>query len=111
MRPGDGGPTAGAPRSRTSWGRVLETLKARPVLGSASTVLAALTPLDVRADVPGATDMAMALAAAAASAFAGDLVGAFGYPALAAHAAVPACLAVAAGLSVVRRGHAEPHVA
>lgn len=213
----EGGPTPGAPRSRTSWGRVLQTLKARPVLGSAavalaaghatmvavmvmtplhmehggaglevigvvislhvlgmyafapavgwavdrfgagrvlvtgggvlaislvvsgsshqgsspqimagllllglgwsiatvsaSTVLAALTPLDVRADVQGATDMAMALAAAAASAFAGVLVGAFGYPALAAYAAVPACLVVAAGFSVVRRGHAEPHVA
>ncbi|GAA1450788.1 MFS transporter [Mycobacterium cookii] len=64
---------------------------------AASTVIADRTPVAARTDVQGTSDMAMALTAAGGGAFAGVIVGALGYPALALFAALLALAVVAAG--------------
>jgi MFS family permease len=64
---------------------------------AASTVIADRTPLDARTDVQGTSDMAMALTAAGGGALAGVIVGALGYAALAAFAALLAGTVVVAG--------------
>ena len=69
---------------------------------AASTVIADRTPIDARTDVQGTSDMAMALTAAGGGALAGVIVGALGYPALAAFAALLATAVVVAG-RVTRR--------
>lgn len=69
---------------------------------AASTLVADHAPLEVRADVQGAADMTMSLTAAGASALAGVVVGAWGYPVLAACAAVLAFVVVVAALRVPR---------
>lgn len=55
---------------------------------AASAVVADLAPLDARADVQGAADMVMWLAAAAGGALSGVIVAGFGYPVLNGFAAV-----------------------
>ncbi|GGD31848.1 putative MFS-type transporter YddS [Nocardioides daphniae] len=74
---------------------------------AASTLLAEHAPLEVRADVQGAADMTMSLAAAAASALAGVIVGTWGYGALNAYAAVLALAVLLAGVAGLR--HARHH--
>ncbi len=64
---------------------------------SASTVIADRTPIDARTDVQGTSDMAMSLTAAGGGALAGVIVGALGYPVLAAFAALLAGTVVVAG--------------
>ena len=64
---------------------------------AASTVIADRTPIEARTDVQGTSDMAMALTAAGGGAFAGVIVGALGYPALALFAALLALAVVVAG--------------
>lgn len=64
---------------------------------AASTVIADRTPIGARTDVQGTSDMAMALTAAGGGAFAGVIVGALGYPALALFAALLALAVVVAG--------------
>jgi MFS family permease len=64
---------------------------------AASTVIADRTPIDARTDVQGTSDMAMALTAAGGGALAGVIVGALGYAALAAFAALLAGTVVVAG--------------
>jgi MFS family permease len=64
---------------------------------AASTVIADRTPIESRTDVQGTSDMAMALTAAGGGALAGVIVGGFGYPALAAFAALLATSVVVAG--------------
>jgi MFS family permease len=64
---------------------------------AASTVIADRTPLEARTDVQGTSDMAMALTAAGGGALAGVIVGALGYAALAAFAALLAGTVVVAG--------------
>ncbi len=66
---------------------------------AASTLIADLAPIEARTDVQGTTDMAMALTAAAGGALAGVIVGAFGYPVLAAFAAMLGAGVIAAGLA------------
>ena len=66
---------------------------------AASTLIADLTPIEARTDVQGTADMAMALTAAAGGALAGLIVAEFGYPALAAFAAVLGAGVVVAGLT------------
>ncbi len=75
---------------------------------AASTLVADLTPLAERADVQGAADMTMSLGAAGASALAGVVVGTWGYPALAACAAVLACGVLAAAVAAARPAPARP---
>jgi MFS family permease len=70
-------------------------------LAAAATV-ADRAPLEARTDVQGVSDMAMGLTAAAAGAVSGVIVGEFGYPVLAAFAAVLAGGVGLAGLVVVR---------
>ena len=65
---------------------------------AASTTIADHTPLDARTDVQGAADLVMNLSAAAAGGLAGVVVGAWGYAALAAAAALLAATVLAAGL-------------
>lgn len=74
---------------------------------AASTLLATHAPLEVRPDVQGAADTTMSLGAAAASALAGVIVGAFGYGALNAYAAVIAVGVVVAGLAAARHAPAS----
>ncbi len=69
---------------------------------AASTVIADRTPIDARTDVQGTSDMVMALTAAGGGALAGVIVGGWGYPALAAFAALLAGTVVVAG-RVTRR--------
>ncbi len=69
---------------------------------AASTVIADRTPIAARTDVQGTSDMAMALTAAGGGALAGVIVGALGYAALAAFAALLAGTVVVAG-RVTRR--------
>ena len=64
---------------------------------AASTVIADRTPIEARTDVQGTSDMAMALTAAGGGALAGVIVGALGYPVLAAFAALLAGTVVVAG--------------
>ena len=64
---------------------------------AASTVIVDRTPIEARTDVQGTSDMAMALTAAGGGALAGVIVGALGYPALAAFAALLAGTVVVAG--------------
>ncbi len=71
---------------------------------AASTVIADRTPIDARTDVQGTADMVMALTAAGGGALAGVIVGAWGYSALAAFAALLAGTVVVAGR--VTRRHA-----
>lgn len=70
---------------------------------AASTTVTDRAPLDVRADVQGAADMLMSLGAAGASALAGLVVGAWGYPVLAGYGAVLALGVVVAGAAAGRR--------
>lgn len=72
---------------------------------AASTVIADLAPVAVRTDVQGAADMLTALTAAGAGALAGLIVGAFGYPVLAAFSGLLALAVVAAGVVIAR--HAQ----
>lgn len=72
---------------------------------AASTLLAEHAPLEVRAEVQGAADMTMMLGAAAASALAGVVVGAFGYPVLNAYAGLLATGVVAAAVVAARHAH------
>ena len=72
---------------------------------AASTLLAEHAPLAVRADVQGSADMVMSLAAAAASALAGVIVGSFGFPVLAGYAALLAACVIVAGVYVARHAH------
>ncbi|WP_239456580.1 MFS transporter [Nocardioides solisilvae] len=67
---------------------------------SASTLVVDHAPLASRADVQGAADMTMSLTAGAASAGAGVVVGAWGYPVLAGLAAVLAAVVVLAAALV-----------
>ncbi|QCX27759.1 MFS transporter [Nocardioides jishulii] len=76
---------------------------------AASTLLAEHAPLEVRADVQGAADMTMSLAAAVGSALAGVIVGQWGYGALNAYAAVLALAVLGAGVAALR--HASTHAA
>jgi MFS family permease len=71
---------------------------------AASTVIADRTPIEARTDVQGTSDMAMALTAAGGGALAGVIVGALGYPALAAFAALLAGTVLAAGWVTGRHG-------
>jgi len=73
---------------------------------AASTVVADQTPLSARTDVQGGADMAMALTAAGGGAAAGVVVGAFGFPALTALAAVLALVVGVAGVVVARHARA-----
>lgn len=73
---------------------------------AASTVIADLAPVAVRTDVQGAADMLTALTAAGGGALAGLIVGAFGYPVLAAFSGLLALTVLAAGAVVAR--HARP---
>ncbi|MGH3361197.1 MAG: MFS transporter [Nocardioides sp.] len=72
---------------------------------AASTMIADHAPLDARTDVQGAADLIMGLTAAAAGGVAGVIVGAFGYPTL---AAVTAALAVVVLLAAVAGGRVRP---
>ncbi len=72
---------------------------------AASTMVADHAPLDARTDVQGAADMIMGLTAAGAGGVAGVIVGAFGYPTL---AAVTTALAVVVLLAAVAGGRARP---
>ncbi|WP_310528691.1 MFS transporter [Nocardioides sp.] len=64
---------------------------------AASTIIADRTPLAARTDVQGTSDMAMSLTAAGGGALAGVIVQVFGYPVLAAFAAVLGAGVIAAG--------------
>jgi MFS family permease len=66
---------------------------------AASTIIADRTPLTARTDVQGTSDMAMSLTAAGGGALAGVIVQAFGYPVLAAFAALLGAAVVVAGLA------------
>ena len=72
---------------------------------AASTLVVDHAPLAVRTDVQGAADLVMNLTAAVAGGLAGVVVGAFGYPVLAAVTGVLALAVLAAGL-VAREGRA-----
>lgn len=69
---------------------------------ASSATIADQAPLDVRTDVQGMSDMLMGLTAAGAGAASGVIVGAAGYPVLAAFAAVLTLGVVAAGVVVSR---------
>ena len=66
---------------------------------AASTIIADRTPLAARTDVQGTSDMAMSLTAAGGGALAGVIVQAFGYPVLAAFAALLGAAVVTAGVA------------
>lgn len=66
---------------------------------SASTIIADRTPLVARTDVQGTSDMAMSLTAAGGGALAGVIVQSFGYPVLAAFAALLGAAVVVAGFA------------
>ena len=68
----------------------------------ASALVVDHAPLEVRTDVQGSADMVMGLTAAAASAFAGVVVGELGFPALAGGAALLAAVVVASGVAARR---------
>ncbi|NYE38808.1 MFS family permease [Nocardioides cavernae] len=70
---------------------------------AASTVIADRTPIAARTDVQGTSDMAMALTAAGGGAFAGVVVGTWGYAALAVLAELLAACVVVAGVLVRTR--------
>jgi MFS family permease len=72
---------------------------------SASTLIADLAPLEVRADVQGAADLVMGVTAAAAGGLAGWVVGGWGYVMLAWFAAA---LVVAVALAAVGAGRGTP---
>lgn len=65
---------------------------------AASTLIAQHAPLDVRTDVQGAADLVMGLTAAGAGGLAGVVVGAWGYPELAACSTGLVALVAVAGL-------------
>jgi MFS family permease len=71
-----------------------------------STLVADHAPLEVRAEVQGAADMTMSLTAAGASALAGVVVGAWGYPVLAGCSALLAVVVLGAAARAGR--HARP---
>ncbi|UUZ59303.1 MFS transporter [Nocardioides sp. B-3] len=66
---------------------------------AASTIIADRTPLSARTDVQGTSDMAMSLTAAGGGALAGVIVQGFGYPTLAAFAALLGAAVVVAGFA------------
>ncbi|MEO5661987.1 MAG: MFS transporter [Nocardioides sp.] len=66
---------------------------------AASTIIADRTPLSARTDVQGTSDMAMSLTAAGGGALAGVIVQGFGYPTLAAFAALLGVAVVVAGVA------------
>jgi len=72
---------------------------------AASTIIADRTPLAARTDVQGTSDMAISLTAAGGGALAGVIVGAFGYPMLAAFAALLGAAVVAAGVATRSKRH------
>lgn len=69
---------------------------------AASTIIADRTPLSARTDVQGSSDMVMSLMAAGGGALAGVIVQGFGYPVLAAFAALLGAAVVAAGIATRR---------
>ena len=73
---------------------------------AASTIIADRTPLAARTDVQGTSDMAMSLTAAGGGALAGVIVQAFGFPVLAAFAALLGAVVVAAGRATRSEGRA-----
>jgi hypothetical protein len=74
---------------------------------SASTLVTESTPLDARTDVQGAADLVMGVAAAAAGALAGLVVGSLGYGALNLFAAFLVA-GVATAAELARRAAAGP---
>ncbi|MCW2834044.1 MAG: major facilitator superfamily 1 [Nocardioides sp.] len=70
---------------------------------AASTIIADRTPLSARTDVQGGSDMVMSLMAAGGGALGGVIVQVFGYPVLAAFAALLGASVVAVGVAT-RRG-------
>jgi MFS family permease len=72
---------------------------------AASTIIADRTPLAARTDVQGTSDMAISLTAAGGGALAGVIVEAFGYPMLAAFAALLGAAVVAAGVATRSKRH------
>lgn len=80
---------------------------------AASTIIADRTPIEARTDVQGTADMVMSLTAAGGGALAGVIVAGFGYPLLAAFAAVLALLVVggAAAIPALDRRGERRHAA
>jgi MFS family permease len=75
---------------------------------AASTIIADRTPLTARTDVQGTSDMAMSLTAAGGGALAGVIVQGFGYPMLAAFAALLGAAVVVAGVATRDKRRADP---
>jgi MFS family permease len=78
---------------------------------SASTLVVDATPLDARPDVQGAADLVMGLTAAVGGALAGLVVGAFGFPTLAAAASLLAATVLGAAFVAERARSADDGLA